>query len=33
LLLDGEQVAYCAFLDPLKLEPGTERRFDRAIFF
>jgi hypothetical protein len=33
LLLDGEQVAYCAFLDQLKLEPGTERRFDRAIFF
>jgi hypothetical protein len=33
LLLGGEQIAYCPLLDPLRLQPGTERRFDRAIYF
>jgi hypothetical protein len=33
LLLQGEQIAYCAFPDRLTLQPGSERRFERAIFF
>lgn len=33
LMLQGEQIAYCAALDPIKLEPGVEHRFHRAIFF
>jgi hypothetical protein len=33
LMLQGEQIGYCPLLDPLRLQPGTERRFDRAIYF
>lgn len=33
LLLEGEQIAYCAFPDRLTLLPGGERRFERAIYF
>lgn len=33
LLLDGEQVGYCAFDPPIRIEPGQERKFDRALIF
>jgi len=33
LMLEGEQIAYCAALDPIMLEPGSEHQFQRAIFF
>lgn len=33
LLMGGEQIAYCPLLDPIRLEPGTEHRFQRVIFF
>jgi hypothetical protein len=33
LLMQGEQIAYCSFPDRLTLQPGSERRFERAIYF
>jgi hypothetical protein len=33
LLYGGEQVAYCAFEPPIIIQPGQERRFDRALIF
>lgn len=33
LLIGGEQIAYCPFIEKLRLEPGNERRFERAITF
>jgi hypothetical protein len=33
LLLAGAQIAYCSFHDRLTLQPGSERRFERTIFF
>lgn len=33
LLLGGEQIAYGSFPEKLRLEPGNERRFERAIAF
>lgn len=33
LLMQGEQISYCSFPDRLTLQPGSERRFDRAIYF
>jgi hypothetical protein len=33
LLMQGEQIAYCTFPERLTLQPGSERRFDRAIIF
>lgn len=33
LMLGGEQIRYCKFVEALKLEPGNERRFERVITF
>ena len=33
LLLNGEQVAYCKFPSAVRIEPGQERRFERALTF
>lgn len=33
LMLQGEQIAYCQLLDPIRLDPGMEHRLHRAIFF
>lgn len=33
LMLNGEQIAYCPLLDPIRMQPGEEHRFHKAIFF
>jgi polyhydroxyalkanoate synthesis regulator phasin len=33
LLLEGVQVGYCRFDPPIRIEPGQERKFDRALIF